>query len=187
MDYKSTKGFTLIELIITILIIGVLSFVGAHMMSFLIQGSVFIPSQLNMDMLASDALEIMIEGDDQARGLRFCRSISTVLPNEIIFRNENNQTIRFRLVGSAPTIRLVRSINGGVEQSVPYYSPLGVTVSGTSNQIFTYYDANETVTNNPANVRWIAISLGAQMGSGTFANWQGRSSFSTSVAVFRFP
>lgn len=186
MDCKKSHGFTVVELIMVIVIIGSLSVVGAGLMSYLIQHSVFIPNQLNMDMVASDALEIMIEGDDQAKGLRFSRIINAAQNNQVTFINQNGQTVRFRLETAVDPAGLFRSINGGLEVLIPYYLPDGVTLSSLNSRMFTYYDANEVVTNNPANVRWITVSLQAQTGNGTFANWAGKSDLFTSIAVRKF-
>ena len=183
MDYKRSHGFTLIELIMVMVIMGSLSVVGAGLMSYLIQHSVFIPNQLNMDMVASDALEIMIEGDDQAKGLRFSRVINAVQNNQVTFINQNNQTVRFRFETVTPPLGLFRSINAGAEARIPYYLPQGVAFSAASSRMFTYYDASEAVTNNPANVRWVTVSLRAQTGDGTFANWAGKSDLFTGIAV----
>ena len=183
MDCKRSNGFTVIELIMAIVIMGSLSVVGAGLMSYLIQHSVFIPNQLNMDMAASDALEIMIEGDDQAKGLRFSRVITAVQDNQVTFINQNGQLVRFRLETAIDPNGLFRSINSGTEALIPYYLPDGIVLSSLSNRMFTYYDANEVVTNNPANVRWITLSLRAQTGDGSFANWSGMSDLFTGVAV----
>lgn len=183
MEYKGRRAFTLTEAVVAVLLVGILSVAGSQMMSYLIQQSVFIPNQLNMDMVASDALEIMIDGDPQAKGLRFSRVISAAQDNQVTFINQDNQTVRFRLETAVDPAGLFRSINGGLEVLIPYYLPDGAILSSLNSRMFTYYDANEVVTNNPANVRWITLSLRAQTGDGSFANWSGMSGLFTSVAV----
>lgn len=185
---NSHRGFTLIELMMVALIVGLLALPGGYLMLYMIKNSTFIPSKLNMDMLTSDALNIMIEGDAQAKGLRFSRLISNIQDYEVTFLNQNNQTIRYRLETTLIPRLLYRSINGGAETLIPYYAPAaGVTMSGKSNKLFTYYDAAETVTTNPANVRWITLTLISQEGSGSYANWQGQSDQTSAVAVNRYP
>ena len=168
---NSRKGFTLIELLMVTVIIALLAIPGAYLMLNFIKNSVYIPSQLNMDMLAADAFNIMIEGDGQAKGLRFSRVISNIQDYQVTFINQNNQTVRYRLDTTIDPSPLYRSINGGTETLVPYYLPLaGVDLSGKNNKLFTYYDGNEVVTNNPANVRWITMTLIAKTGSGLSAS-----------------
>jgi prepilin-type N-terminal cleavage/methylation domain-containing protein len=183
MGYNKRGGFTLIEAIMTILIIAILSVSGGFLMVYLIQNSVFIPNQLNMEMLAKDALDIMIEGDSLARGLRFSKNITTALNNVVVFINQNNQTINYTLSAN----KLYRSINSSTAVNIPYYSSIsGINMTGRNGTLFNYYDANDTVTNNSANVRRVRITLIAKSGSGSFRDWQGQSEQSSSIAVKKF-
>lgn len=174
------KAFTVIELIMVIVIIGILSVSGAWLMVYFVRDSVYIPNQLNTDMAASDALKIMIEGDSAARGLRFSQAVNTITNNnQFTFTNQDGQSIRYRL--DTGTSRFYRSINAGAETQIPYYG--GVSITGQSGALFTYYDATEVVTAVPANVRRIAINLISLTGSGSYNDWQGQSAQSTSIAV----
>jgi len=155
---KKNSGFTLIEAVMVISIIAILSVTGVFLMTYLIQNSVFIPNQLNCDMLASDAMDIMIEGDSQAKGLRFSRIFSTILPQDMTFINQDGQTIRYRLNANL----LYRSING-VESQIPYYLPPGATFNTAQ---FSYFDSTQTATADPNNVRLVTVQLTAQTGGG---------------------
>ena len=184
---NSSQGFTLIELMMVALIIALVALPGGYLMLHMVKNSIFIPSKLNMDMIASDALDIMIEGDAQARGLRFGRVITNIQDYEVTFVNQNNQTVRYRLNTTVNPNLLYRSITGGAETLIPYYVPsAGVSLAGKNNKVFTYYDVNEAVTTNPASVRWIAMNLIAQTGSGSYANWEGQSEQASSVAVNKY-
>jgi prepilin-type N-terminal cleavage/methylation domain-containing protein len=185
MACRQIRAFTLIELIMVIAIIGILSVSGSWLMVYFVRNSVYIPSQLNTDMVASDALKIMIEGDSNGRGLRFSRVISAIPnSNQITFLNQDSQTIIYRLDTGAN--KLYRSINGAAETQIPYYAASGVNISGKSGALFTYYDVNEAVTLTAANVRRIAINLLASTGSGSYNDWEGQSGQGSSVAVDKF-
>ena len=176
------RSFTLIELLMIIAIIGILAGSGAWLMSNTIKNSVFIPNQLNMDKLTKDALDIMIEGDNQAQGLRFSRIITAITANRIDFVDGGGKTVYFRLdtVGN----KLYRSINGAAEVALPYYSGLaGIAITGKAGALFTYYDSADAVTAVPANVRRIQMILIAKTGTGSYNDWEGNSEQATSINV----
>jgi len=176
------KAFTLIELLMVIAIIGILAGSGAWLVANTVKNSVFIPNQLNMDKLAKDALDIMIEGDNQAMGLRFSRAISAVNANRVDFIDGASKTVYFRLdtVGN----KLYRSINGAAEVALPYYSGLaGISITGKAGTLFTYYDSTDAVTAVPANVRRVQMILIAKTGTGLYNDWEGSSEQATAIAV----
>lgn len=179
----SRKGFTLIELVMVMLIVAVLSVVGSSLLIYLVQNSIIIPNQLNTNMVASQALDSMIEGDSNARGLRSSRSITAIGDNQLTFNSQDGQSITWRLDTVAN--KLYRSIDGGAEALIPYYAVTGVNLAGESSKLFTYFDASENTASLPADVRRIRIDLIAMTGSGSFDDWQGRSDVATSIAVHK--
>ena len=190
MEYNHKSGFTLIEAVMVMAIVGVLSVPGAYLMSYFVNNGIYIPNKLNMDMLASDALDIMIEGDSQAKGLRFSKSIISIQDNRVLFTNQDNQAIRYRLTGATEVTLdpylIYRSINGGPDTVLPYYASRGVRITGKDNKLFTYYDAGDNVTSDPNSVRRVVIALIAQTGTGSYADLQGRSEQTSSIAVKKF-
>lgn len=184
MAFDARRGFTLIELVMVIAIVGVLSVSGAYLLMYLVQNGVFIPNQLNAVMLAADSLEVMIEGDSQYKGLRFSENISAIAANQITFLNQDSQSIRYRL--DTGTNKLYRSVNSSAEAPIPYYASGAVNITGMNGTLFRYYDANETPTAVVNNVRLINITLVAATGSGSFQDWEGSSAQASAVAVKRF-
>lgn len=190
MDYNHRTGsprragFTLVEFVVAMLCIGVLAVPAAYLMMHMVWDSVFIPNQLNMDMLVSDAFDIMIEGDSQAKGLRNSREITAVAAYQVTFINQDGQTISYRLDTAGS--KLYRSIDGAAEELIPYYATTGINLSGKSGAVFRYYDGNEAVTATPANVRWITMTLIAMTGTGAFADWEGQSEQYSGIAVYKF-
>jgi len=180
------KGFTLIELIMTVVILGIISVVGAYLLMFVVQNSVFMPKKINADMIALDALRLMIEGDAPAKGLRFSRAINTAQDNQVDFNFFDNadslvKAKRFRL--DTGTGKLYQSVAGGTETLVPYYLGSGLTLTGQSNKLFSYYDANESPTAVLADIRRIQINLVVKSGSGSYSDWEGQSQQSSAIAV----
>jgi len=182
---KSKQAFTFIEIIMVMAIVGILAGSGAWLMANTVKNSIFIPNQLNMDKLASDALNIMIEGDNQAKGLRFSRIISAIAANRVDFIDSDGKIVYFRL--DTGTSKLYRSINGAGEVALPYYSGIaGIALNGKSGTLFTYYDSADAVTATAANVRRIRMILIAKTGTGLYNDWQGQSEQASSVALDRF-
>lgn len=178
------NGFTLIEIVMVIAIIGILASAGSYLMIYLVQNSVFIPNQLNTDMAAAEALKIMIEGDATAKGLRFSRAMSSVADDRVSFTNQDGSAVVYRLDTAAG--RLYRSVNAGPEAAIPYYAPSAANISAPANRLFTYYDASGAETASPLSVRRVKISLVVKTGSGAYADWEGQSAMSSSVFVPRF-
>ena len=187
-DYNWKSAFTYIELIVVIVVISILSVGGAHLMRFFIQNAIYIPHQLSVDMLNSEAFNIMIEGDPQAKGLRFCKRINSMDDNQVTFTNENDDSVSYQL--NTITNQLYRQINGNPSTLFPYYWPSGIVVAGKNNKAFIYLDSNEAVidpvTGNPANVRRVAIDIVAQTGTGAFNQWEGQAELNSSIAVNRY-
>jgi prepilin-type N-terminal cleavage/methylation domain-containing protein len=185
MVYNKRRGFTFIEAITVIIIITILASAAAVLFFDFIKNSVFLPNKLNIEMLAKDALDIMVEGDSNAKGLRFSKAITNAQSNRVDFVNQDNQTVYYRW--DTGTNKLYRSISSGPEQNLPYYSaPSGISIAGKSGVMFSYYDINEIATSVPINVRRIKITLVAKTGSGSYSDWQGQSEQSSSVAVKKF-
>lgn len=165
-------------------IIGILAASGSTLMAYLVQNFVYLPNQMNTDMAASDAEKIMIEGDATARGLRFSRVLSSIADNQLAFVNQDGQSITLRL--DTASGQLYRSVASGPESAIPYYASSGVTFSGKSNKLFTYYDSNEAVTATASSVRRVKLALIAKTGTGAYADWQGQSEIASAVAVPRY-
>jgi len=175
-------GVTLVELIMVMLIVAIMSVAGGSLMAYFVQNSMFIPNQLNMEMLASDALDIMIEGDQQAKGLRFSKEIVTARKNRVTFINQNGAEITYRL--RTGQNRFTRSINGGSQETFPYYAPSsGISLAGRNNRVFRYYDISGSRTNNPVNIRKVRLDVIANTGTGSYATWDGQSEQRTAVAL----
>ena len=182
---KNAQGFTLIEIVMTVLIASVLSMAGYHLMQFTIRNTFFLPHQVQADLVAADALEIIAEGDSQAEGLRFCKAVTTANANQVVVTNQNNQTITYSLSGGI----LSRTIAPGAAVMIPYFMATNMTISGagTGGALFTYFYAADATPGSPvvpANVCRIQIDLIAQNGTGNADKYEGYSQQHTSIRVY---
>ncbi len=183
---KQSRGFSLIELTIIIAIVGVLAAVGASVAIFAVQGAVYAPHALNMEMLAEDAINKITDGDGLAKVIRFSRQIAAVATNSETFVDQDEKTVVITL--NTGTNKLSRTINAVSDANFLYYqasSDIAIT-TGRNGALFLYYDANEFATAVPANVRRIEVNLIAKTGSGSFGSWQGQAEESSSIRVPKF-
>ncbi|MFH0985189.1 MAG: prepilin-type N-terminal cleavage/methylation domain-containing protein [Candidatus Omnitrophota bacterium] len=179
---RSQKGFTLIELVMIILLTSILALSGYHLMNLVVRNTFFLPNEVQADLVAAEAMEILVEGDDLARGLRFCKVVTTASANQIVVTNQDDKTITYNLSGGS----LFRTIAPGGAVMIPYFKAGDMTLSGSGGSLFTYYDSAEAVTATPANVRRIKIDLVAQNGTGSSDNYEGYSQQSSSVKVNKY-
>jgi hypothetical protein len=175
-------GFTLIELVMIILLTGILAMSGYHLMNFVVRNTFFLPNQVQADLVAAEALEIIVEGDSQAKGLRFCKAVTTAAANQIVVTNQDDETITYSLSGGS----LFRTIAPGAPVMIPYFKAADMALSGVGGSLFTYYDSAEAATAVPANVRRIKIDLIAQNGTGSSDKYEGFSQQSSSVKVNKY-
>ncbi len=184
MVRKKAAGFTLIEAIMVMIIIAVLVGGGVVFLTGFVQNTLFVSHQLSTDLLASDCMEIMIEGDSQAKGLRFSRSISWARDHMLSFINQDGDRV----------IYIYSPFNGRIYRWTPYVygiipsynnasSP--VTILVNNDKLFTYYDENEQITSDPLRIRAVKIEFIAQTGSGDYAQGQGQTHLTSAVAVKR--
>ena len=125
---RNVRGFTLIEVIMIVLITALLSIAGIHIMKFTLQNSFYLPNQVQADLVAAESLEIMVEGDGAAKGLRFCKNVTTATSTQVIVTNQDNVTISYRL--DTGTGKLYRQIAAAAEVMIPYYMASDMTISG---------------------------------------------------------
>ncbi|MDD5431718.1 MAG: hypothetical protein PHO70_01855 [Candidatus Omnitrophica bacterium] len=183
---KKNKGFSTIELVVIISIIGIIAAVTTSIIISSLQGLVYTPNNLNMDMLVQDALDKIVDGDNLAGGLRFCKNITAFSPNSITFTDQNSKTVIITL--DTGTNKLTRTINAVADNTFLYYqgsSTIKIT-TGRNGALFLYYNSSEGTPVSASAIRRIAINLIAYTGSGTFVNWQGKAEYTTSVWTPRF-
>jgi prepilin-type N-terminal cleavage/methylation domain-containing protein len=181
---KPNKGFSIIELVIAMLIIGIVAAVGASVVVFTIQDLIYTPAQLNMNMLAEEALGKIIDGDSSAAGLRFSRQITDASTStSVTFIDQSGRTVQITL--NTGTNKLSRTINSVTDANFLYYSSASniALSAGSSGAFFTFYDASGSTTNTAANVRMVDIDLACRTSGGAFGNWQGSSQQRSAIKV----
>lgn len=130
-----THGFTLIEIVIIIVILGVIAAIGATMLEKSFDASFTNQGYIEANWQARLALERM------ARELLSARADGFVLNNtQITFKTENNVTVTYLLSGTTLT-RNAKAL-----------------VDGVTSLSFTYLDSNNDTTAIASEVRCILIN-----------------------------
>ncbi len=138
------KGFTLVELVITMILIGVISTVVGPL---LYEGVTNFKKAHALESLSSQGrstLELMAQ-DVRNIGAELSHTLISMNANQLSMENMYDQTISFSLSGSD----LIRTIDGNNQN-------LAEDVSSLS---FSYYNVNGQTTATTADVRYIKLGL----------------------------
>ena len=155
--YFKRQGYTLIELIVVIVIVAAIAVLGVSLFYFFTDVFFIVPGEINVDIIVNNIFSTMIEGDDEAKGLRYAETIDTIEDNRVVFTNEDGQSVEFKILDS----KLKRSIDDGDEENVPYYIPDDISITGEDGTLFTYLDSAEAETGTAGDVRRIVIRINA--------------------------
>ncbi|MFH1441894.1 MAG: prepilin-type N-terminal cleavage/methylation domain-containing protein [Candidatus Omnitrophota bacterium] len=203
---KNKKGFTIIELVITTLVVAVMGAVFAGMIVFFVQMFLYSPRQLDTQKIAQELDKLMIEGTPNIRGIRYAKSTGIIDASATQFTytygcvsapagsSYDDLSVRFRW--NAGDKHIYRSTNSGAgwstESQIPVFitSNINIDGKGSPSVIFTYKKANDAawvLGTDPVNtIRRVIISITVNTGSGSFTASQGTFNFTTSTAVKGF-
>jgi len=187
MGFRTKTGWTLIEMTIVFVVIAILSVVGVQLVSDFLRHSIYTTRRLAADTAAAEAMEIIVDGDARAKGLRFCKEIRQMIHNGtydgVEFINQDGVRVMYVIFEDYLT-RMIDEGGGWSEaEFIPYYQYPQINISGQDGQLLTYYDSNENVTAVSEDVRRIDIKLEAWTGSGDFDRWEAQCRLDSSVAV----
>ena len=169
-----------------ITILAIVFAVSSSMVIFVTQDLIYSSSVLNMDMLANDALDKIIYGDNLAGGLLFSKQISASSDNSVTFTDQSDRVVIITL--NTGTNKITRTIDTVADNNFLYYGArTGINfVVGRNAKMFTYYDSTDTATTTAANVRRVEINFIVRYQTGSFTNWQGSVERSSSVSTPKY-
>ncbi|MFC1806983.1 type II secretion system protein [Candidatus Omnitrophota bacterium] len=184
------RSFTLIEAIMTITIIGVLAVSAGSFFIPMMNMLFYLPSQISVAQMSHHLVDIIMEGDNQAGGLRYAISITSADEDEIEFVTQDNDTVVYRW--DSGDERLYRNINGAGETLAPYtyYGDIIAKGSSSDSQIFRYYDSSASVISAPVatpdNIESIRIGVLIQSGTGNLSDNEGSMEILTGVDIKQY-
>jgi len=195
------KGATLIEVVITILMIGVLAAIGSSSIVFLVQLFIYCPRQLDVQKTAETISNVIIDGNQDVRGIRYTRSIIDASDTQFSYvygyPNPADQlSVRFRWDPTTKHIYQSTRPSGSAvwssEVTIPYHIASVTTIDGkdTPSVIFAYKKAGDvnwaSGTDALTDIRRVILSISVKTGAGNFANFQGTTEISSSAEIKNF-
>ena len=167
-------GFTLIELVIVVVITAILASAFSAVMIPVMNFYFYYPQSSRVNNAAADLLQIILEGDNLAKGLRFTGPPCTIgggggggstittastsgTTSTLTYNYIDADYCGFTAARTSHTVTLVydssigtvtRAVDGGTALNAPYYvgtsSDINFSVSGGGTDIFHYFDAAGT-------------------------------------------
>ena len=208
---KKKKGITLLEIVIVISVTAILASAFSTLMVPMMNFFFYYPQTSRVNATAADVLQIIIEGDEKAKGLRFTGlpcAIPTGGSSTITTATATTLTYNYALSDSCGTggtnsasVALVydstnhivtRSVNGGTAASIPYYatSASGIKIDPpASTNFFRYYDATGTLlAASPAvaSIYQVDVTVDATQGSGQVQHDAGQILLKGSAEIKRY-
>lgn len=151
---RQDRGFTLIEFVMIIVIASILATAFVSLMIPQVNLFFFLPQRIRIQSTAADVLDILLDGDNNARGLRYASPTTT--SNAITAANANSLTYTYRgtdlvnhtivLTYNSANHTVTRQIDGGSVQTIPYYATASssILIDPAETNFFRYYDVSGT-------------------------------------------
>ena len=202
---KNNRGASLIELIMTILVVAIIGATIIGVIVFMVQIYMYTPNQLDTQKIGEELSRTMLEGDQNVRGIRYTRSVLDASATQFSYTygyitvpatpTKDTLAVRFSWNSGDKHIYRSTSTDAGATWSsavVPYYILPGLTIDGkdVAGVIFTYKKAGDvdwvSGTDPLSAIRRVTISINLKTGSGSFDNFEGNTNITFSAEIKGF-
>ena len=198
---RNKKGATLVELMIIVVVVAIIGATIGGTVIFFVQMFMFSPRQLNTQNIAIEITNIIIEGDQNIRGVRCATEVLDASAVQFSYTygypaEDDQLSVRFRYDAADDYIYRSTSTNGGSswssEEVIPYYIQSTIDVDGkdVSSVIFTYKKANDAAwvsgIDALSDIRRVVVSLNVKSQTGVFQDFQGSSDMTSSAEIKNF-
>ncbi len=191
MRRAGENGVTLVEVAIVISIVAILASAFVTTMVPMMNFFFYHPESSRVNKAAADVLDIILDGDAKAKGLRFTGppcvvptggsdTITTATASTLTYNYALSDTcgtggtssVSVAIVYDSGSHTVTRSVNGGTAEVIPYYatSASGIKIDPpASTNFFRYYDAADTELSSTPTVTAIMrvdVTVNATSGTG---------------------
>ena len=90
MSLTRRKGYTLVELTLVIVLLGIIASLGAAFFVPIVRLYFFTPTELRNEYVANRIVETIIEGDSEIKGLRIIKNIVSASDASISYVDADN-------------------------------------------------------------------------------------------------
>lgn len=198
------RGFSLVELIVTVTIIAIMAAVSAGIVIAVVQLSIYMPATMKARMVAQEAVGVMIEGTKDLPGIRFATGVVDASDDQFTYTcgypaNNDKRNVRFLSSGN----KIYRSYTGygdpvsgpqgpySSNEKIPYYAGGDVSITPYSQPgIFSYYKEDGSVWStgvDPLNqIARVDIRMEVKVGSGFFSSMGSTFTVVTGIDIKRY-
>lgn len=195
---KSKKGATLIELVTVLLVLTIIGATTSGLVLFFVRLFYYNPDQLQTQKISQVLAHEMIEGNSDARGIRYTRNVIDASATQFSYTygyptEADEVSVRFRWDNTDSHIYRSTSTDGGSNWSselvIPNYIPATTTIDGkdTAGVIFTYRKASDVAWVSGSDaltaIRRMVIGINIKTGTGDFDKLEGSNDVTSSVEI----
>ncbi len=197
-------GATLVELVVTLIVIGVVAALAPQLFSSAVRILVYLPRQVAVNQTAADITHQIAEGGfstlpaGTVQGLRYAKnSASPTMPSiwlaeasRLGYRTDTGQSVLIRFDGTHVRRSLpAPACSPSATEEVLPYEAAGTVQITTSGAFFRYYNQSGSelfpgcTVGGTSSVRRVEIAFTAQTGTGNFDEGHAQEPMRTTVAI----
>lgn len=157
---KNQPGFSLIEVILTLTIIGVLVGAGISFITPFIKIFFYAPEQLRTEYITNQIVNTIIEGNHESEGLNSAKIINYASNEVVVYTNNNDEIII--LEWDSINKKIIRSLPSGKIETLPPDMPNHqLKVEGSENPavVFQFLNSFNELVPTPINDPWLLSSV----------------------------
>ena len=183
------KGFTLIELVITIVLLGIIAATGANFIYPILNTFFAVPVQVRGQQIGDFMADDCIEGSPSSEGFRIMKNIVSASDASINYLLANSTSIT--LTWSSTTKKLTKTDLSGSYVLPKEFSNNDMSLDGqTAGVIFKYYDSSGNIISSPvatpANIKRIEMDWIIYTGSANIRKMEAKYLLNTGVQIKQF-